>query len=91
MNRSMRHTFQRSSVAIALLVMLAACGEPNMVMQAEFTSMQECLNFIRSSTGLELDPMTDKPDKVTGFLRSTRQNFACSQGSSGTKGTYVEG
>lgn len=87
----MHNSRMRLSIAITLALALFGCGEASQVMQAEFSTMEECLAFVRSSTGLALDPMTDRPDKVTGFLGSTKRNFACTQETSGTKGTYVEG
>ena len=87
----MHNSRMRHYVAITLALTLLGCGEASQVMQAEFSSMEECRAIVRSSTGLALDPMTDRPDKVIGFLGSTKWNFALTQETSGTKGTYVEG
>jgi hypothetical protein len=61
------------------------------VMGGSFDSMQECLQSIRSKTGLELRPVTDEPDKVSGYLGTTDRDFACTKESTGTRGIQWKG
>ena len=93
-------------LAISLLgLSLIGCGnsDPNapskpkkpkteMQMQAaKFSSMSRCLKSIQDTTKLPLKPMTDKPEKVTGFLGDTVRQFYCGIKETGTEGTFVEG
>lgn len=58
---------------------------------AKFSNMPSCLKSIQDKTKLNLKPMTDKPDQVTGFLGDTERQFNCQIKETGTEGTFVEG
>lgn len=66
-------------------------GGDNKVKAAEFNTLKHCLEKIKSSSGLELKIIIDKPDKVTGYLGPTKRSFSCSMERSGTKGIYWDG
>ncbi|MCE7520537.1 hypothetical protein LZG37_20565 [Halomonas titanicae] len=70
--------------------MLVGCGESSEVRNAEFRSLSACLEGLEKDSGLSLNILTDKPDKVSGKL-SNDETFACSKKESGTKGVYYEG
>ena len=53
--------------------------------------MDECISSIKNKTGENLDPMTDKPDHVSGFLGKTGLQFNCELKQTGTEGTFIEG
>ena len=74
-----------------LCLVLQGCGTPSEVMGGNFASLQQCLSSIQAKTGLPLSPVTDTPDNVSGYLGTTKRNFACTKKSSGTQGVYWEG
>lgn len=61
------------------------------IMGAKFDSIQECLASIQKKTGEKLDPMTDKPNHVSGFLGKTGLQFNCELKETETEGTYIDG
>ncbi|QNY27982.1 hypothetical protein IC763_03000 [Acinetobacter seifertii] len=77
---------------ICSLSFVGCSNEPEpQIMSAKFNSMDECLASIKSKTGEALDPMTDKPEHVSGFLGKTGLQFNCEVKHTGTEGTYVDG
>lgn len=82
-----------SFFAITCSLLIVGCSsEPEpQLLGAKFGSMEECLDSIKNKTGEPLDPMTDKPEHVTGFLGKTGLQFNCEVKHTGTEGTYVDG
>ncbi|WP_051299248.1 hypothetical protein [Marinobacterium litorale] len=80
-------------VVFALYVLFGNKGESgaNTVMGGEFRSLRSCLTNVESSSGFSLDVIVDEPDNVTGYLRGTKRNFACTKKETGTKGVYWDG
>lgn len=75
-----------------VIASLGCSSEPSTeLMGAEFDSISECLSSIQRKTGEVLDPITDKPNHVSGFLGKTGLQFNCEVMKTGTKGTYVDG
>jgi hypothetical protein len=83
----------RTLTITLVLLGVAACkgGEPMELMGGKFSSMQQCLSSIQSNTGIPLQPVTDTPDQVSGFLQGTKRFFSCTKKSTGTQGTFWEG
>lgn len=78
--------------ALVLSVSLIGCsGGSSSVMGGKFSSLQQCLSSIQSSTGMAPRPVTDTPTEVSGYLGSTKRDFACSKRSTGTQGVVWEG
>lgn len=72
--------------------MIGCSAEPEtQVMGGKFSSMPQCLETIKNRSGQPLRPMTDTPEKVTGYLGDTNLNFYCGVKQTGTEGTYIEG
>jgi hypothetical protein len=69
----------------------AASGSSPQVRGRDFDSMHECLQGIRSASGLDLRPVVDKPDKVSGYLGTTDRDFACTKESTGTRVVQWQG
>ena len=81
-----------SCFIICSLGFIGCSSDPEpQIMGAKFGSMNECLASIKSKTGEVLDPMTDKPEHVSGFLGKTGLQFNCEVKHTGTEGTYVDG
>ncbi|EME4829866.1 hypothetical protein ACV6K4_000095 [Acinetobacter baumannii] len=78
---------------LALGVILTGCsGEPAPeIMGKKFSSMDECLASIRMETQEVLDPLTDKPNHVSGFLGKSGLQFNCELKETATEGTYIDG
>lgn len=79
-----------STVLFLGVFLLSGCSEPNEIMSAEFSSMDNCISGIKRNTGEELNVITDELGKISGKL-SNGEHFTCETKSSGTKGIYVEG
>lgn len=73
--------------------LFTACSSepPAEIVGKKFVSMDECLSSIQKETGEQLDPMTDKPNHVSGFLGKTGLQFNCELKETGTEGTYIDG
>ena len=81
-----------SCLVISLLGCSSEPSEPApQIMGKKFSSMSECLESIKNTTGQPLKPMTDKPTEVTGFLGETGLQFYCGLKETGTEGTYIDG
>lgn len=79
-------------LASITLFMIGCSAEPEtQVMGGKFSSMSQCLETIKNRSGQPLRPMTDTPEKVTGYLGDTNLNFYCGVKQTGTEGTYIEG
>lgn len=77
---------------ICSLNFVACSSKPETkIMGAKFNSIDECLASIKNKTEEALDPMTDKPEHVSGFLGKTGLQFNCEAKRTGTEGTYVDG
>lgn len=57
----------------------------------EFSSMAECLEFIRSDTGEGLNVVNDKPGDVSGLTIPSKLFFRCEVMDTGTKGIFLQG
>jgi hypothetical protein len=79
----------RRRVLVVGTMLLVACGNSE-VMQGEFSSMPQCLERLKISSGQELEVVTDKPDNVSGFLMN-REHFGCIRKESGSRGVYYQG
>lgn len=77
---------------VVILPMLIGCssGKKDEVMNAEFSSLNKCLDGIKRNSKQSLRIITDKPTQVSGKL-SNGKHFACERASSGTKGVYFKG
>lgn len=76
-------------VIMAIAISLGGCGDPTMNMVAEYRTMSECVDWVQSAAGMQLNIITDKPDEVSGKFGD--KYFGCNAKQSGTKGNYVEG
>lgn len=79
-------------LTLGLLSIVGCSNEPSPeIIGKKFTTMDECLASIRMETQEVLDPMTDKPNHVSGFLGKTGLQFNCELKETGTEGTYIDG
>lgn len=80
-------------LAFGCLSLFSACSnEPEKeIVGRKFSSMNECLTSIMTINNEKLDPMTDKPDHVSGFLGKTGRQFNCEVKNTGTEGSFVDG
>ena len=60
------------------------------VVATKYNTISECVESIRSDTGLSLKIITNSSNQVSGFL-SNGQHFACVQKETETKDTYIDG
>lgn len=80
------------SLTLAIIFIAGCSNEPSPeIVGKRFASMAECLASIRMETQEVLDPMTDKPNHVSGFLGNTGLQFNCELKETGTEGTYIDG
>lgn len=85
----MKWSIPSAAVLVAVTVAIVGEGNASEVMNAEFRTMNECLEGIRNRSKQSLK-VTDTPTEVSGFL-SNGQGFACQKKETGTKGTYYHG
>ncbi|MFW6745346.1 hypothetical protein ACODTT_14650 [Acinetobacter pittii] len=65
---------------------------PSELRGGKFASIQDCLEGIKKASGYStLNPMTDKPNHVSGYLGNSHFDFNCEVVETGTQGTYVDG
>lgn len=57
----------------------------------DFSSMDQCLDFIRADTGEALKIVTDKPGDVSGLTVPSKLFFRCELMNTGTKGIFLQG
>lgn len=69
----------------------SSIGREPVIASGKFPSMKACLNAITKATDMQLDILTDKPSKVSGYLLGTQRNFVCEVRETGSEGTYVDG
>jgi len=86
----MKWSIRSAAVFVAVTVAIVGEGNASEVMNAEFRTMNECLERIRKHSKQSLKVVTDTPTEVSGFL-SNGQGFACQRKETGTKGTYYHG
>ena len=60
------------------------------VVAARYETISECVELIKSNTGLSLKIITNSSTQISGFL-SNGQHFACVQKETETKDSYIDG
>lgn len=60
------------------------------VIAADYKSLQDCVESIKTETGSPLKIITETPSQISGFL-SNNSHFGCVEKVSDEKGTYVDG
>ena len=79
-------------LTLGLLSIVGCSNEPAPeIIGKKFTTMDECLASIRMETQEVLDPMTDKPNHVSGFLGKTGLQFNFPLKETGKEETYIDG
>lgn len=82
-----------ASIILAIsAISLSGCGDgkSKKAKNAEFRTLNQCLEGVKGSARSSLDIVTNRPDEVSGFL-SNGEGFACQKKVSGTKGIYYHG
>ncbi|MCE6007563.1 hypothetical protein [Acinetobacter soli] len=75
---------------LGLMAFLYGCSN-SQVMNAEFTTMDDCISSIQKHSGKNLDIVTDKFGEISGFLEGTKLGFSCKTEATGSKGLLVKG
>lgn len=78
-------------VVMLSVVILAGCGEKTQRVGREFSSMQECLDFIGVDVVDRLKILSDKPGDISGKSETKRLFFRCEARMTGTRGLVLEG
>ena len=81
--------------ALMVAVGLTACGgEPNMMHNGKFGSMQSCMVAIQLHTNSDLRIVRDTPNIVSGYagkVNGRDRFFACELTATGSQGTFIHG
>lgn len=80
-----------AAMCLAVAVAVVGCGEPTQRVGRQFTSMQQCLDFIEKDMGEPLTVQTDKPGDVSGKGKVSGRFFRCELKMTGTQGPVLEG
>lgn len=86
----------RNSLILVIFILIGCSSEPSEpaseLRAGKFANIQDCLEGIKKASGYStLNPMTDKPNHVSGYLGNSHFDFNCEVVESGTQGTYVDG
>lgn len=75
-----------------LSVAITACGDSKTQrVGREFSSMQECLDYIAMDTVDSLKILSDEPGDVSGRTERQRLYFRCEAKATGSRGLVLEG
>ncbi len=80
---------KRVLLAVVLLLGVSACGNSDVTMGGEFTTMKQCISTIEAKVG-PLKMSVDTPTEIIGTT-STGRLFSCKRAETAAPGTSYRG